>query len=126
MTHKQDFYRNMFQTKCRSDDTKTFQIFGVPIGNTKITRKARFHPAALVIKYHQKFSNSCCLNNLASAFQSVGDDRDVTALLNCIEESLTLQIDKFRNIIHFSNAIMTNITNIKGEHRLIYNLKGMA
>ena len=40
------------------DDTKTFQIFGVPIGNAKITRKVQFRPEAPVIKYRQKTSNS--------------------------------------------------------------------
>ena len=43
--------------------------------------------------------------------------------MNCIEESLTLHTDKFMNIIYFSNAIMTNIMHIKGEHGLRYNLK---
>ena len=59
-------YRKMYQTKVRDDDTKTFQIFRVPIGNAKITRKVKFHPAASVIKYHQKISNSCCLSSLSS------------------------------------------------------------
>ena len=43
----------MYQTKFRGDDTKTFQIFGVPIGNAKIIIKVQFHPVAPVIKYHQ-------------------------------------------------------------------------
>ena len=47
----------MYQTKFRGDDTKIFQIFGVPIGNTKITRKVQFHISAPVIKYHQNTSN---------------------------------------------------------------------
>ena len=44
-----------------------------------------FHPEALVLKYHQKLSNSCCLISLASAFHSIGDNRDATALADCIE-----------------------------------------
>ena len=32
-THEPDFYEIMYQTKFRGDDTKTYQIFGVPIGN---------------------------------------------------------------------------------------------
>ena len=43
--------------------------------------------------------------------------------MNCIEESLTLQKDEFRNIIHFDNYIMTNRIHIKGEQHLIYNMK---
>ena len=39
MTYEPDFYKELYQTKFRGDDTKKIQIFGVPIGNTKITRK---------------------------------------------------------------------------------------
>ena len=46
MIREIDFYRKFYQTKFRGDDTKTFQIFGVPIGNAKITRKVQFHPVA--------------------------------------------------------------------------------
>ena len=65
MTHEPDFYRKLYQNKFRGDDTKIFQIFGVPIGNAKITRKVQFRPAATVMKYHQKTYNSCCLSSLA-------------------------------------------------------------
>ena len=58
MTREQDLYRKLYQTNFRGDATKTFQIFGVPIGDTKIKRKVHFHPAAPVIKYHQNISNS--------------------------------------------------------------------
>ena len=37
MTREPDFYRKLYKNKFRRDDTKTFQIFGLPIGNTKIT-----------------------------------------------------------------------------------------
>ena len=123
MTHETDFYKILYQTKDRGDDTKTYQSFSVTIGNAKTTEKILFHPASSVLKYHQKKSNSCCLSSLASAFHSIGDDRAVTALVNHIEESWTIHTDKFRNIIHFANAIMTNRMNIKGEQRLIYNMK---
>ena len=58
----------------RGDDTKTYQIFGVPIGDAKTTEKIWFHPAEPVIKYHQKSYNSCCLGSLASYFHSICDD----------------------------------------------------
>ena len=61
MTSEPDFYRKLFQTKFRGDDTKTFQIFGVPIGNAKITRKVQFQPVAPVIKCHQKTFIASCL-----------------------------------------------------------------
>ena len=104
-------------------DTKTYQIFGVPIGNEKSTRKVQFHPTAPVIKYHQKSYNSCCLSSLASAFHFIGDNRSVPALINKIEESLTLQKEHFKNIIHSSNAVMKNRREkLKGEQNLGYNL----
>ena len=60
---------------------------------------------------------------LASAFHSIDDHRAVKSLANLIKESLILQIDKFRNIIHFANGIMTNIMHIRGEQNLRYNMK---
>ena len=75
----------MYQNKLRGDDRKTYQIFGVLIGNSKITRKLQFHPAAPVIKYHQKTYNSCCLNSLESYFQCIGNNRYVPELVNSIE-----------------------------------------
>ena len=84
MTCEPDFYRKIYQIKLRGDDTKTYQIFGVPIGNAKITRKSQFHPAAPVIKYHQNSSNGCCFSSLASAFNYIDDNRDVSALVRSI------------------------------------------
>ena len=98
----------MYKTEFRGNDTKIYQIFEVPIGNAKITKKLQFHPAAPVIKYHQKTYNSCCLSSLASAFHYIGDNRNVPELLNSLEESLNLQTEDCKNIIHFTNAIMTN------------------
>ena len=112
-----------YQTEFRGGDKKIYQLFALPIGNEKITNEIQFQPAAPVIKYHQKLSNSCCLSSLASAFHSIGYNWDVTSLVNCIEESYTLQTYKSRNIIHFANYMMTNGMHIKGENRLRYNLK---
>ena len=70
---------------------KTHQTFGVPIGNEKITRKVQFRPTAPVIKYQQNTSDSCCLGSLASLFHYINDNRSVPALVNSIEESLTLE-----------------------------------
>ena len=61
-----------------------FQIFRVPISNAKIPRKLQFHPAASVIKYHQKTSNSCCLSILASEFHCIDDNRNLSTLANSI------------------------------------------
>ena len=122
MTREPDFYKN-FIKKFRGDDTKKYQIFGVPVGNAK-KKKIQFHPAAPVINYHQKSYNSCCLSSLSSAFHVIVNGWAVTALVNLIEESLTLQTETFRNMIHFANDIMKNRMKIKGEQNLIYNLKG--
>ena len=86
MTYEPDFYIELYQTKFMGDDTQCFQIFGLPIGNAKITRKVQFHLAAPVMKYHQKTSNSCCLSSLASDFRRIGYNRAVTALVNRIQE----------------------------------------
>ena len=104
----------MYQTKFRGDYTKTYQIFGVSIGNSKITGKVQFHPAVSVTKYHQKKSNICCLSSFTSAFKCIGGSKAVPSLLNSIEESLTLQTENCNNIIHFANAIMTSRRKIIG------------
>ena len=124
MTYEPDFFERTYQTKFRGWwYKKTYQIFVVPIDNAKTTKKLEFHPEALVIKYHQKSSNSCCLSSLASAFHFIGDYRSVTAFVDRIEESLTLQTETFRNIIHFANSIMKNRRKIKCEHNISYNMK---
>ena len=38
MTCKPDISKKIYQTKFRGDNTKTFQVSGVPIGNAKMTR----------------------------------------------------------------------------------------
>ena len=63
------------------------------------------------------------MSSLTSAFHLISDDRAVTAIVNHIEESLTLQTDKSRNRIHFDNAIIKNIKKIKGSHNLRYYMK---
>ena len=80
MTREPYFYRKMYQTKFRGDDKKTFKMFGVPIGNAKITRKVLFRPASPLIKYHQKTYNSCCLSSLGSVFHCINDNRSEPTL----------------------------------------------
>ena len=108
----------MYQKSSWSDYTKTYQIFAVPIGNGKTTRKIQFHPASPVIKYHQKSSNSYCLSSLAPAFYFIGNNTAIPALVNSIEESLILQTEKYKDIIHFANTIMKDIRKKKDEHNL--------
>ena len=87
-----------------------------------MTTNVQFHSAAPLIKYHQKTSTSCCLSSLTSAFHFIGDNGAVPALVNSIEESLTLQTDNCKNIIHFTNAIMKNRRKINVEQNLGYNM----
>ena len=122
MTCEPNLYRELYQTKFRGDGTKIFQIFGVPIGNAKITRKVQFYLAAPVMKYRPKTSNICCLSSLSSAFLCINYNRNVLSIVNIIEESLTLEKENFKNRIHFANAIMSNRRKIKGEQNLRYNL----
>ena len=111
-----------YQTKFKGDDTKTYQIFCVPIGNTKITRNVQFHPAAPPIKYHQKTYNSCCLSSLESDFHYIGEYRALPDLVYLIEESLTLQTKDGNNMIHFAYHIMKFRRKITYEKNLRYNL----
>ena len=111
-----------YQTEIRGDDTKKFQIFGVTIGNAKITKKVQFHPAAPVMKYQQKTSNIYCLSSSESSFNCISDNRAVPALVNSIEEPLNLEKENCKNIIHFANHIIKTRRKIKGEQNLQYNL----
>ena len=81
----------MNQNKFRGDETKKYQIFGILIGNARITRKLQFLPAAPLIKYHQKTYDSFCLSSLASAFHCINDNRAVPDLVNSIEKSFNLE-----------------------------------
>ena len=101
---------------------KRYQIFGVQIGNAKMTINLQIHPAAPLIKYHQKKYTSCCLSSLASDFHYIGDKRYVLDIVKRIEEKLTPQTENYKNIIHFANANMKNRRRIKGEQNLRYNL----
>ena len=82
----QIYIKNIYQKNIRGDDTKTYQLFAIPIGNAKTADKIKFHLAAPVLKYHQKAYNSYCWISLASAFCIIGYNSTVTALLNFIEE----------------------------------------
>ena len=87
-----------------------------------MTKKVQVCTEAPLIQYHQKSSNCCCVSSLASAFHCIGYTRAVTALVNHIEESLTLQTKEFKSRIHFANYIMKNRIKINVEQNLQYNL----
>ena len=60
--------------------------------------------------------------SIESAFLCINDNRVVPALVNSIEESLTPKTENCKNRIHFTNNIMSNRRQIKGEQNLTYNL----
>ena len=76
-----------------------------------------------MLKYHQQSYNSFFLSSLSSAFYSIGDNRAETVLEIFIEKSLTLQTNRFRNTIDFSNYNMKKKFRHKVEQHLRYNMK---
>ena len=67
-TLENDFYRKLFQRHDDTQDKNKFQIFDVPIGNSKCVEKLKFHSNAPMLKYCQKSLNSCCFSSLVSDF----------------------------------------------------------
>ena len=57
-TLENDFYRKLFQRHDDTQDKNKFQIFDVPIGNSKCVEKLKFHSNAPMLKYCQKSLNS--------------------------------------------------------------------
>ena len=63
------------------------------------------------------------MSSLASDFHSIGEDRAIYAFESITKESLTLQTNRFRNIIYFANDITKKNLRHIGEQHLRYNLK---
>ena len=61
-----------------------YQIFEVPIGNAKITRKVQFHPAAPVINITKRHL-IVFVWFFTSAFHYISENRAITDLVNSIE-----------------------------------------
>ena len=62
------------------------------------------------------------MSSLASDFHIIGGNRDVNLLADCIEELLTFQTNRFRNIINFANDITKKKLRHIVEQHLRYNL----
>ena len=60
------------QINIKVQETKTYYLFVVPIGNAKIEERIDFHPRSPVIKFHQESSNSCCLSSLSIFVNKAG------------------------------------------------------
>ena len=69
-TREPDLYRKIYQRRDKTQDTNTFKMFEVPIGNTKFVEEMEFHSKAPMLKYRQNSLNSCCFVSLAPAFDS--------------------------------------------------------
>ena len=74
-TREPDFYKKLFQSHNYTQDTNTFKIFQIPIGNSKCVEMFKFHNDATMLKYHQKSLNSCCFSSLASEFSSINHNK---------------------------------------------------
>ena len=81
-----DFYRNIFQKNDKTQDTNTFEMFKVPIGNSKCVKKIKFHSKAPMIKYHQESLDSFCFSSLTSDFTIINQTRASNDIAMCIEE----------------------------------------
>ena len=63
-TRETDFYKKHFQIHGDTQDTKTFEMFQVPIGKSKCVKNFKFLNDAPMLKYRQKLLNSCCFISL--------------------------------------------------------------
>ena len=107
-TREPDFYKNVFQSHGNTQDTNTFKIFQVPIGNSKCVKIFKFHNDAPMLKYCQKSLKSCCFISLASDFSSIKKIKASNAISLHIEESLK---SKVGNRIDFANAMLKTEKN---------------
>ena len=65
------YIKKLFQSRDNTQDTNTFKIFQVPIGNSKCVEHFKFHNDAPMLKYRQKSFNSCGFSSLASSFAGI-------------------------------------------------------
>ena len=111
--------RKLFQNHDKEQETYSFRIFQVPIGNAKVVKSFFFHKDATILIYRQKSLNSCCLSSLASDFASINQFKAAAAISLRIKESLKSEVG---NRIHFATDIMQNKKINKGETRVHYSL----
>ena len=70
-TREPDFYKKLFHSYDNEQETESYRIFEVPIGNAKVVKAFVFHKDAPTLKFRQKSLNSCCFRSLASAFSNI-------------------------------------------------------
>ena len=85
-TREPDLYRKIYQRHEKTQDTNTFKMFEVPIGNEKCVEEMKFHSKPPILKYCQNSLNICCLSSLASAFDSINQTKAVNSIAMSIEK----------------------------------------
>ena len=91
-SHETDFYKKLFQSHDDTQDTNTYKIFQVSIGNTKCVESFKFQNDAPIHKYCQKLLNSCCFSILASEFASINHKKSASGIPLLIEKSLESEV----------------------------------
>ena len=84
-TREPDFYKKTFQTHDNKQDTNTFKLFQVPIGNSTCVENFKFHNDAPMLNYFQNSLNSCYLSRLDPYFASIEPIR--------VSNSISLRIE---------------------------------
>ena len=79
-TREPDLYGEIFQRHDKTQDTNTFKMFEVLIGNTKFVEEMKFHSKGPMLKYRQKSLNSCCFSSLASDFHSTNQTKAANSI----------------------------------------------
>ena len=72
-THEPYLYNKIFQKSDGTQDTNTFKMFVVPIGNAKKRgeNEISLHIDSTMLKYRQNTPNSCCFSSSTLAFESI-------------------------------------------------------
>ena len=109
-------YITVFQSYGDTQDTDTFKIFQVTIGNSKCVGNFKFHNDSPMLKYHQKPLNSCCFSSLASSFASIEQTETTNAILLRIEESLNRKVVNF---IDSANAVFKTEKKLQANQECI-------
>ena len=102
------FYKIFFQSDDDTQDTNTFKLIQVPIGNAKCVESFKFQNDAPIFKYFQNSLDTCCFSSLASAFASINHNKSANVISICIKQSLENEVG---NGIDFANAILNHGKN---------------
>ena len=111
--------RNFFKNHEKEQETDSFRIFQVPIGNAKVVLSFVFHEDAPILSYRQKSLNSCCYSSLASDFASINHFKAAADISLRIKEPLKSEVG---NLIHFATDITKKNKKNKVETKVHYSL----